>query len=114
MIQWTSGEDKREASSPSFFNPHEILVVKDYVQALRENSRLRLSGSIIFPKAHHSLTCSIHLTADADIGVITPYNAQGGKIRKVINDVKLKKSRPGTLKVGSVEEFQGQVNPSSR
>lgn len=36
------GEDMREASSPSFFNPHEVLVVKRYVQALREDQRLRL------------------------------------------------------------------------
>ena len=32
----------RENSSPSFFNPHEVLVVKKYVQALREDQRLRL------------------------------------------------------------------------
>lgn len=46
---------------------------------------------------------------DSDIGVISPYNAQNGKIRKAINTPALKKSRPGVLKVGSVEEFQGQV-----
>ncbi|KAF8320844.1 P-loop containing nucleoside triphosphate hydrolase protein [Clavulina sp. PMI_390] len=83
-----SGEDMREASSPSFFNPHEVLVVKRYVQALREDQRLRL--------------------LDSQIGVISPYNAQNGKIRKTINAPALKKSRPGVLKVGSVEEFQGQ------
>lgn len=107
MIRCVSGEDKREASSPSFFNPHEILVVRDYVQALRENSRLRLGESSF--AIQYSLTSSIQPSGDEDIGVITPYNAQGGKIRKVLNDVKLKKNRPGTLKVGSVEEFQGQV-----
>lgn len=49
---------------------------------------------------------------DSQIGVISPYNAQNGKIRKAVNAEALKKSRPGVLKVGSVEEFQGQVSPS--
>jgi len=40
--------------------------------------------------------------------VISPYNAQNGKIRSAINTPALKKNRPGVLKVGSVEEFQGQ------
>ena len=39
----------RENSSPSFFNPLEVIVVKDYVQALREDQRLRLRG-YDFPK----------------------------------------------------------------
>jgi helicase MOV-10 len=46
---------------------------------------------------------------DSQIGVISPYNAQNAKIRAAINTQDLKKNRPGVLKVGSVEEFQGQV-----
>lgn len=45
---------------------------------------------------------------DSQIGIISPYNAQNGKIRQAINTAALKKGRTGQLKVGSVEEFQGQ------
>lgn len=41
-------------------------------------------------------------TADEHIGVISPYNAQCGKIRNLLS-----KFAKG-IKVGSVEEFQGQ------
>ena len=40
--------------------------------------------------------------ANNDIGVITPYQAQCGRIRKSLQDFE-------GIKVGSVEEFQGQV-----
>ncbi|KAF9520564.1 hypothetical protein BS47DRAFT_1387180 [Hydnum rufescens UP504] len=83
-----NGEDHREEKSPSWFNPIEVTVVKQYVQALRENQKLRLT--------------------DNDIGVITPYHKQGRKILSAINTPELKRGRPGILKVGSVEDFQGQ------
>lgn len=38
-----SGQDVREASSPSFFNIDEITVVKDYIRKLRANRQVRLS-----------------------------------------------------------------------
>ncbi|KAF8067812.1 P-loop containing nucleoside triphosphate hydrolase protein [Lyophyllum atratum] len=76
------GKDDREASSPSFFNVDEVLQVKAYVQALRSDRRFR--------------------TTDNDIGVITPYNAQCRKIRTALRNV------ADGVKVGSVEEFQGQ------
>ncbi|KAG6877586.1 hypothetical protein C0993_005916 [Termitomyces sp. T159_Od127] len=78
------GKDDREASSPSFFNIDEILQVKAYVQALRSDRRFRT-------------------IADNDIGVISPYNAQCRKIRTALRGV------ADGVKVGSVEEFQGQV-----
>jgi helicase MOV-10 len=34
-----SGEDMREASSPSFFNLEEVLLVKDYVERLKSDSQ---------------------------------------------------------------------------
>ncbi|KAG6906077.1 hypothetical protein DXG01_016020 [Tephrocybe rancida] len=77
------GKDDREASSPSFFNIDEVLQVKAYVQSLRSDRRFR--------------------TTDNDIGVITPYNAQCRKIRMALKAV------ADSVKVGSVEEFQGQV-----
>lgn len=79
-----TGKDLQEASSPSFFNPDEASVVKAYVERLREDRRFRLQ--------------------DTQIGVITPYHAQVIKIRAL-----LKKSGYEGIKVGSVEEFQGQV-----
>jgi len=45
-------------------------------------------------------------TEDEDIGVITPYHAQTGKIKTL-----LRRFGAEGVKVGSVEEFQGQVRP---
>ncbi|CAA7269336.1 unnamed protein product [Cyclocybe aegerita] len=76
------GKDDREASSPSFFNIDEVLQVKDYVQRLKEDRRFR--------------------TADSDIGIVAPYHAQCLKLRTSLRSV------ADGIKVGSVEEFQGQ------
>ncbi|THH18849.1 hypothetical protein EW146_g2196 [Bondarzewia mesenterica] len=78
-----SGKDDREASSPSFFNIDEVSQVKAYIQSLRSNDgRFQV--------------------AERDIGVITPYHAQCVKIRRALAPL------AGSVKVGSVEEFQGQ------
>ncbi|KAF8869389.1 AAA domain-containing protein [Infundibulicybe gibba] len=77
-----SGKDDREASSPSFFNIDEITQVKSYVVALRADRKYR--------------------TIDQDIGIIAPYHAQCVKIRASLRAV------ADGVKVGSVEEFQGQ------
>ncbi|TFK41436.1 RNA helicase [Crucibulum laeve] len=77
-----TGKDLREASSPSFFNIDEVLQVKDYVQKLRADRRF--------------------ITTDNDIGIIAPYHAQCLKIRASLRGV------ADGVKVGSVEEFQGQ------
>ncbi|KAF8581297.1 P-loop containing nucleoside triphosphate hydrolase protein [Ramaria rubella] len=77
-----AGKDLREANSPSFFNGEEASLVKRYVDRLRTDQRLRLK--------------------DEHIGVIAPYHAQVMKIRTLLS-----KSYAG-VKVGSVEEFQGQ------
>ncbi|KAK7042905.1 hypothetical protein VNI00_008640 [Paramarasmius palmivorus] len=74
------GKDDREASSPSFFNADEVIAVKSLVN-----------------KLNHSFT-----PADHDIGIIAPYHAQVLKIRNSL------KAFADTVKVGSVEEFQGQ------
>lgn len=79
-----SGQDDREASSPSFFNIDEATQVKKYVQALRADRQ-------------------IHIT-DQDIGVIAPYHAQCKKLRTALKSVDAE-----SVKVGSVEEYQGQV-----
>ncbi|KIK60715.1 hypothetical protein GYMLUDRAFT_261292 [Collybiopsis luxurians FD-317 M1] len=77
-----SGKDDREASSPSFFNIDEVTLVKTLVQKLKSDKVLR--------------------TSDNDIGIIAPYHAQVLKIRKALKPV------ADAIKVGSVEEFQGQ------
>lgn len=77
-----SGKDDREASSPSFFNIDEVTQVRKYIQLLRDDRQIRVAHS--------------------EIGVIAPYHAQCVKIRKMLSGV------ADEVKVGSVEEFQGQ------
>ncbi|KAK1226909.1 hypothetical protein PQX77_010078 [Marasmius sp. AFHP31] len=76
------GKDDREASSPSYFNVDEVTVVKSVLEKLRSDTRIRLN--------------------DNDIGVIAPYRAQVLKLRAAF------RSLNAAVKVGSVEEFQGQ------
>ncbi|EGO29183.1 hypothetical protein SERLADRAFT_456582, partial [Serpula lacrymans var. lacrymans S7.9] len=76
------GRDQQEASSPSFFNIDEITQVKTYVEALRADRLYRAT--------------------DDDIGIIAPYHAQCLKLRAALRAV------ADSIKVGSVEEFQGQ------
>ncbi|CAH1266453.1 MOV10 [Branchiostoma lanceolatum] len=87
IFHGVEGEDKREGNSPSFFNAREVATVLDYVHELL-NSR----GGIRVTKR--------------DIGIISPYRRQVQKIQQ-----KLRQQYPtdhAQLKVGSVEEFQGQ------
>ncbi|KAF9527429.1 RNA helicase [Crepidotus variabilis] len=84
MFHAIVGKDEREASSPSFFNIAEATQVKKYCLSLIDNRKKGI-------KAEH-------------IGVITPYHAQRCKILDLLRkDMKLR-----DIKVGSVEEFQGQ------
>ena len=46
----------------------------------------------------------LRVSADEDIGVITPYHAQCVRIRSILRPI------ADGVKVGSVEEFQGQVS----
>ncbi|XP_056292650.1 putative helicase mov-10-B.1 [Pseudoliparis swirei] len=88
------GKDEREANSPSFFNVSEIEVVVDYLTKLMDTQ-----GKKGLPKL-----CA------KDIGIISPYRKQVEKIQKALKSVAALK-RWGDLKelkVGSVEEFQGQ------
>ncbi|KAH9849037.1 P-loop containing nucleoside triphosphate hydrolase protein [Lenzites betulinus] len=78
-----SGENEREATSPSYYNRDEATEVIEYIVAL-----LKDRG---------------HPVRAAEIGVITPYYAQVRKLRLLLR----RRSIEG-VKVGSVEEFQGQ------
>ncbi|EMD34730.1 hypothetical protein CERSUDRAFT_158351 [Gelatoporia subvermispora B] len=74
-----TSNDDQEASSPSYFNIGQATLVKSYV------TRLLGQG-----------------TRADDIGIITPYNAQAKKIRKLLTGV------ADTTTVGTVEAFQGK------
>ncbi|XP_070758397.1 putative helicase mov-10-B.1 [Enoplosus armatus] len=88
------GKDEREANSPSFFNVSEIEILVDYLIKLMETQ-----GKKGLPK----------LSAK-DIGIIAPYRKQVEKIQKALKSVSAlsRWSDLTELKVGSVEEFQGQ------
>ena len=80
----------QEGNSPSWFNPVEAVQVVRYVQALKENSTFapRLS----------------------ELAVVTPYRKQVEKIRHMLGKLGCGGGgvAVGGVKVGSVEEFQGQ------
>jgi helicase MOV-10 len=78
-----NGENLREGTSPSWFNPQEAEEVVKYVDLLINQSR-----PAMMPE---------------DIGIITPYARQAQKIR-----LALKHRNFNDIKVGSVETFQGQ------
>uniref|UniRef100_A0A8B9JV92 RNA helicase n=1 Tax=Astyanax mexicanus TaxID=7994 RepID=A0A8B9JV92_ASTMX len=77
------GSEMREGSNPSWFNPVEAVQVMLYCCQLAK----RLYNPI----------------PATDIGIISPYRKQVEKIRVLLHKVGL-----GDIKVGSVEEFQGQ------
>ena len=81
LVHGVIGQDLREQSSPSFFNPEEVVIVMDYIEQV-----LAMPGMM-----------------EEDIGVITPYRRQVQKIRGML----VEKNRRGVT-VGTTEEFQGQ------
>jgi helicase MOV-10 len=98
-----SGKDDREATSPSFFNIDEVILVKRYVEQLKADRKFRTSK---WPPVGCLNCVLIGLSCfkgDHDIGVITPYHAQCQKIRSALRNV------ADEIKVASVEDFQGQV-----
>ncbi|NXJ47348.1 M10L1 helicase, partial [Spizaetus tyrannus] len=77
------GSETREGHSPSWFNPTEAVQVMQYCCHLAKNENAAVSVT--------------------DIGVITPYRKQVEKIRFLLRSIEL-----ADIKVGTVEEFQGQ------
>ncbi|KAM9001976.1 helicase MOV-10 isoform 1-T1 [Sarcophilus harrisii] len=89
------GKDDREGNSPSFFNSEEAATVVFYLKKLLTSSPKKGQGRL----------------SPQNVGVISPYRKQVEKIYQCIT--KLDKELRGLdnikdLKVGSVEEFQGQ------
>ncbi|XP_069798041.1 putative helicase MOV-10 isoform X2 [Narcine bancroftii] len=90
-----TGQEDREDKSPSFFNCDEIEIVMFYLKNLLTNQGKKGLAKI----------------SPREIGVIAPYRKQVEKIRKaiIVLDKQLKEMNDiKELKVGSVEEFQGQ------
>ncbi|KAI0634732.1 P-loop containing nucleoside triphosphate hydrolase protein [Trametes polyzona] len=83
VFHHVSGENERESTSPSYFNIDEATEVLENIKGL--------------------LADRSHPVQGAEIGVITPYFAQVRKIRLL-----LRRENIEGVKVGSVEEFQGQ------
>ncbi|NXJ95770.1 M10L1 helicase, partial [Corythaixoides concolor] len=77
------GSETREGHSPSWFNPAEAVQVMQYCCHLAKSENTAVSVT--------------------DIGVITPYRKQVEKIRFLLRSIDL-----ADIKVGTVEEFQGQ------
>ncbi|XP_039918147.1 RNA helicase Mov10l1 isoform X2 [Hirundo rustica] len=77
------GSETREGCSPSWFNPAEAVQVMMYCCQLARSEYSAVSV--------------------ADIGVIAPYRKQVEKIRVLLRSIDLE-----DIKVGTVEEFQGQ------
>ncbi|XP_066489634.1 RNA helicase Mov10l1 isoform X2 [Tiliqua scincoides] len=77
------GTETREGKNPSWFNPTEAVQIMRYCCCLTKSIN--------------------HTVSEKDIGVITPYRKQVEKIRILLHSVNLM-----DIKVGSVEEFQGQ------
>ncbi|XP_018416350.1 PREDICTED: putative helicase MOV-10 [Nanorana parkeri] len=86
------GKDEREGNSPSFFNVAEVEQLMYYLKALLETQKKKGIAKIS-PK---------------EIGIISPYRKQVEKIRKAIDKEFKAVNEIKDLKVGSVEEFQGQ------
>ncbi|KAL2912277.1 hypothetical protein HK105_208268 [Polyrhizophydium stewartii] len=85
LFHHVDGKDEREGSSPSWFNVAEIQIVSSLVQQLRDS--------------RHGFK---PITND-DIGIISPYNRQCMKLRKVLSAKGFER-----VNVGNVEVFQGQ------
>ncbi|CAB1428895.1 unnamed protein product [Pleuronectes platessa] len=94
IFHGVTGVDEREASSPSFFNRAEVEQLVEYVKKLLQNQGKKGLATI----------------SPRDIGIIAPYRKQVQKIRQALNKVEknFKFMNMDKLKVGSVEEFQGQ------
>ncbi|XP_064604898.1 putative helicase MOV-10 [Liolophura sinensis] len=84
IFHGVEGEDMREERSPSFFNPIEASIALDYVNQLMKGE----SRGMKVKQSH--------------IGVISPYRKQVQKMRKLFEKQGWK-----DIKVGTVEEFQG-------
>ncbi|XP_023681367.1 putative helicase mov-10-B.1 isoform X2 [Paramormyrops kingsleyae] len=95
IFEGVTGKEQREQNSPSFFNVTEVEIIVQYLKKLFQ-TQAKKGLQTLSPK---------------DIGIIAPYRKQVQKIRKAITVTDRELSRLKDiedLKVGAVEEFQGQ------
>ncbi|KAM9350970.1 putative helicase mov-10-B.1 [Symphorus nematophorus] len=93
IFHGVNGVEVLECGSPSHFNVAEVEELMDYLKKLLESKGKNGQAAISL----------------SDIGIITPYRKQVQKIRKALDIVgKDLKVDMNSLKVGTVEEFQGQ------
>ena len=85
LLHHVVGREEREGDSPSWWNSDEAMAVVEYVRKLLSYK----AGALTM----------------ADIGIITPYRKQVQKIRQLLG---FRFPDHAALKVGSVEEYQGQ------
>eukprot|EP00741_Cyanophora_paradoxa_P009189 tig00001477_g8899.t1 len=116
------GKDEREGSSPSFFNTMECLEVLRLVASLVD-SRKACSRPPPPPLqlAPGPSPARPRLPAQARpdmIGVISPYQRQVRKLRRLLaakgyasEEARGRTARAAGVRVGTVEEFQGQERP---
>ena len=84
IFHGVNGKNERELQSPSWFNAHEISEVAKHIKdLLSEEKKYKIKQE--------------------DIGVVTPYRKNAEKMK-----IAFKKNKWEKIKVGSVEEFQGQ------
>lgn len=106
-----SGKDEQEEGSPSYFNIEEASLVRGYCEGLLSDRKIPLSAfeicALAIPASSRGYS---YFTEDKDIGIISPYNGQCSKIRKLFGRSHLNLEG---IKIGSVEEFQGQVSVCS-
>ncbi|KAI3837635.1 hypothetical protein MKX03_029760 [Papaver bracteatum] len=81
LFAGVQGCNEREGNNPSWFNRIEASKVIQIIKKLTESSNLK----------------------ETDIGVITPYRQQVAKLKKALEALDI-----SGIKVGSVEQFQGQ------
>jgi superfamily I DNA and/or RNA helicase len=83
LFQGVKGKEYREGESASWMNPEEVSAVVKMTENLLKSSKVNVE--------------------QRDIAIITPYRKQVQKIR-----FQLRKRKLGNIRVGTVEDYQGQ------
>ncbi|CAD7958989.1 unnamed protein product [Amoebophrya sp. A25] len=107
LFHHVEGKEDRDYDSPSWFNTEEIEVVWSYLQSLFNEF-----GEEAQFWNQQSQTAYTGFLKPENVGVIAPYHKQVQKLkeRRNLRGRELHVTAPSTLKIGTVENFQGQEN----